>query len=157
MCGTQQDERTLQQLAAEAIAVQDACYLDTVSDRFAKAMLRLKKLENLDTQELREHAITVMWVSRIASLTNHNDLFSMACSAVKKLAANVSSADLEVICSLERKYWGSGVMFCCKDEDEYGRMWNFSVRIGDTPTRYFHQVGEDGLAGYLRVIFPDVA
>jgi hypothetical protein len=60
--------RTLQQLAQEAINVQDACNLCGVAHGFAKAMSELDEYTN-GTEERNRHPISKMWSDKIASLT----------------------------------------------------------------------------------------
>lgn len=59
---------TLKELAQEALAIQDACNLVAVAKGFAEAMKSLKNDHGLDTDEIRQHPITTLWVSKLESL-----------------------------------------------------------------------------------------
>jgi hypothetical protein len=61
--------KTLQQLAEEALAVQDACNLSGVAHGFARAISNLRELENLSTDALNRHPICILWADKIAHLT----------------------------------------------------------------------------------------
>lgn len=64
-----EDNRTLEQLAEEAILVQDACNLSGVIHAWSRAISRLRQLTNLGTDDLNTHPINVMWASKVGSLT----------------------------------------------------------------------------------------
>lgn len=81
-----QDNRTLQQLAQEALDVQNACNLMGVSRSFNLAVLRLRFLLNLDGDGLRNHAITALWVDKIADMTGRGKDIMDAYTTVDKLA-----------------------------------------------------------------------
>jgi hypothetical protein len=59
--------RTLQQLAAEALAVQDACNLCGVAQGFARAMIDLRAHCN-GTGDNNRHAIVTLWLDKLADL-----------------------------------------------------------------------------------------
>jgi hypothetical protein len=60
--------RTLQELAREALAVQDACNLSGVAHGFARAMADLCALVP-GTDARNAHPIAVLWADKIAHLT----------------------------------------------------------------------------------------
>jgi hypothetical protein len=60
--------RTLQELAREALAVQDACNLSGVAQGFARAMADLCALVP-GTDARNAHPIAVLWADKIAHLT----------------------------------------------------------------------------------------
>lgn len=68
--------RTLQEMAQEALDVQDACNLVAVANGFARAMSEMMTDHKMDTDEIRHHPITTMWVSKIETL---NGQTGMAC------------------------------------------------------------------------------
>lgn len=60
--------KTLKQLAAEVLAVQDACNLCGVALAFARAMIDLGE-HTRGTDERNTHPISVLWADKIAHLT----------------------------------------------------------------------------------------
>ena len=81
---------TLQQLAAEAIRIQDTSNLCGISQRFAGAMLDLSRtLPNAGTDEKATHPITRLWLHKMCDLadfsTNYDD-YSACYEACKELA-----------------------------------------------------------------------
>lgn len=61
-------EEKLAKLAADAIAVQDACNLSGVVHAFSRAMTALSEM-GLDTNAKNTHPIAILYSSKIASLT----------------------------------------------------------------------------------------
>jgi len=62
--------RTLQELAKEALEVQDACNLSGVVHGFSRAITDLRKAcPHLGTDELNHHPICILWADKIAHLT----------------------------------------------------------------------------------------
>ena len=61
-------QRTLVELAQEAMHVQDACNLSGVALGFGRAMVDLRHLLT-GTEQLNTHPIAVLWADKIASLT----------------------------------------------------------------------------------------
>jgi hypothetical protein len=60
----------LQELAREALAVQDACNLSGVVHSFAKAITHLREaLPNAGTDEINAHPVCALWSDKIAHLT----------------------------------------------------------------------------------------
>ena len=59
--------RTLQDLAIDALSVQDACNLCGVAQSFALAMIHLG--EHVHGSARNEHPIAMLWADKIASLT----------------------------------------------------------------------------------------
>ncbi len=59
------------ELAKEALAVQDACNLSGVVHSFSRTMTRLRELlgPKAGTDEINHHPISVLWASKIESLT----------------------------------------------------------------------------------------
>ena len=63
----------MQELAVEALAVQDACNIMGVTAAYHRALVELN--EHLQsTEALRCHPITVVWADKIASLTDTQTL-----------------------------------------------------------------------------------
>ena len=61
--------RTLQELAREALQVQDACNLSGVAQSFARAMTDLCKHVE-DTSKRNCHPVALLWADKIAHLTS---------------------------------------------------------------------------------------
>lgn len=67
---TPTDTRTLAQLAAEALAVQDACNLSGVVHGWSRAMRRLSQLlPDLGTEGRNRHPVNVLWASKVTHLS----------------------------------------------------------------------------------------
>lgn len=65
------DNRTLGQLAAEALVVQDACNLSGVVHSWSRSISRLRQLlPYAGTDEINGHSINILFASKVASLTN---------------------------------------------------------------------------------------
>lgn len=68
-----EDSRTLQQLAREALDVQDACNLSGVVLGFGRSIVRLRRLLEEEgkggTPATNLHPISQLWADKIASLT----------------------------------------------------------------------------------------
>ena len=63
-------ERTLTELAKEALLVQDACNILGVSKGFARAMDDLRRLlPSEGTDGYNRHPVAVLWASKLASMT----------------------------------------------------------------------------------------
>lgn len=75
-----EDNRTIEDLAAEALQVQDACNLSGVVLGFGRAVLRLRQVLEAEgscsTERLSRHPVCVLWSNKIQSLTG--DEFSSA-------------------------------------------------------------------------------
>lgn len=81
--------KTIQQLAQEAIEVQDACNLSGVVHAWSRSMTRLcELLPDLGTAGRNQHPINVLFSSKVASLTRSedSDTFSKAYDACRQLA-----------------------------------------------------------------------
>jgi hypothetical protein len=66
--------RTLQDLAKEALQVQDACNLSGVVHGFSRAVTELREIlratgGDLSTDAVNQHPICCMWASKIHDLT----------------------------------------------------------------------------------------
>lgn len=61
--------RPLSVLAKEAMDVQDACNLSGVVHGFSRAITELRSYYD-STWDINTHPISVMWASKIASLTH---------------------------------------------------------------------------------------
>lgn len=73
--------RTIKELCSEALAVQDACNLSGVVHSFSRVMTDLRaNLPNAGTEAINRHAVSVLFASKIASLTGSefSDAFSVA-------------------------------------------------------------------------------
>jgi hypothetical protein len=66
--------RTLQQLAQEALDVQNACNPRAVARGLVRALDDLDALKNLGTDALCAHAVTRAWVDKLASLAGIQDV-----------------------------------------------------------------------------------
>ena len=81
--------RSLQELAREALAVQDACNLCGVAQSFARAMIDLSEHVS-GTDARNNHPIAVLWADKIAHLTstqgNYPSRVTAAYSEAYKLA-----------------------------------------------------------------------
>lgn len=89
------DNRTMADLAREAMQVQDACNLSGVVHSFAKTLDRLRRLldessEGFSQSRFHGHPIVTLWVSKISDLTvgtgTDYATFGTAYDAVKALA-----------------------------------------------------------------------
>lgn len=79
-------EKTMKELATEALDVQDASVLSGVVHGFSRAIKRLRELlPNVGTDEINRHPVAVMWGDKIKSLTG--DDFTSAYEWVLKEAA----------------------------------------------------------------------
>ncbi len=69
-CGlVSNDERTIGQLATEALGVQDACNLTGVLHGFARSLARLRVLlGEPGTVRLNQHPIAKLWADKVAQL-----------------------------------------------------------------------------------------
>jgi hypothetical protein len=69
--------RTLNELYSEALAVQDACNLTGVVHSFSRAMTDLRAIAREEgwenTADINEHSVSVLWSSKIASLTGSDN------------------------------------------------------------------------------------
>ena len=62
--------RTIKELCQEAVAVQDACNLSGVVHSFSRVMTDLRAaLPSAGTADINRHPVSVMFASKIASLT----------------------------------------------------------------------------------------
>ena len=62
--------RTIQELAQEALDVQNACNLSGVVHGFSRAITELRELSpDKGTTWINEHPICVLWADKIAHLT----------------------------------------------------------------------------------------
>lgn len=86
--GKAKPKTTLQDLAKEAIDVQDACNLSGVVHGFSRAITALReRFPNISTNDLNHHPICLLWSSKIAALTgSENEGFSQAYSWCKRQA-----------------------------------------------------------------------
>ncbi len=84
------DTRTLQQLAREALGIQDACNLSGLVYAWARSMRRLCELcPDLGTDERNTHPINVLWSDKCASLTGsqYGENFTEKYNECEKMAA----------------------------------------------------------------------
>lgn len=63
-------QRTLAQLAKEAIEIQDACNPLGLTKAYARAIQELYEIHNrqIGTDDLNHHPINKMWIHKLASL-----------------------------------------------------------------------------------------
>lgn len=67
--------KTMKDLAREALAVQDACNLSGVAHGFARALGELRTLlPSAGTDAINHHPIAVLWADKVAHLTGTQDL-----------------------------------------------------------------------------------
>lgn len=81
--------KSLQQLAADAIAVQDACNMGGVSNSFAAAIRDLNRHCDHQTLAVRQHVITKLWIFKLCDLSSiycDPSEYSDVWNAVQKLA-----------------------------------------------------------------------
>lgn len=85
--------RTIKELAAEALAVQDACNLTAVSSSFARSMGELAQ-HVPGTFEMASHPISRVWSDKISSLTRTqalgNSVTAKAFADVERMANRTS-------------------------------------------------------------------
>lgn len=79
-------------LAKEAYAVQDACNLCGVAQRFAKVMIEL----NGSPCRLGNHPITRMWLDKLVSLTPYRQDFSGMSEVYRQNRELMEGRDVEV-------------------------------------------------------------
>lgn len=60
--------RTLQELAQEALDVQNACNLCGVAQGFARTMIDLGKYVQTASDEMNHHPIAQLWIDKMCSL-----------------------------------------------------------------------------------------
>ncbi len=81
--------RSLQELAREALAVQDACNLSGVAHGFARMMVDLGE-HTRGTDERNTHPIALVWADKIAHLTGTQSIgasrIAVAYSVVHEIA-----------------------------------------------------------------------
>lgn len=81
------DQRTIVDLAREALNVQDACNLSGVVLGFGRSVLRLRRLLEAEgscsSEKLNRHPVCVLWSNKIESMTGER--FSEAYSWVSAL------------------------------------------------------------------------
>lgn len=90
--------RTLQDLAREALEVQDACNLSGVVHAFSRAITELREiLRNdgiVDTGAINQHPICKMWASKIHDLArmglSDHERFRVAYEACEEIVNGVS-------------------------------------------------------------------
>lgn len=79
--------KTLAQLAQDALDVQCACNLSGVVHGFSRAITELRELlPKAGTDEINQHPISILWSSKIASLTGSDNsaVFAQAYVCVQK-------------------------------------------------------------------------
>jgi hypothetical protein len=85
--------KSIQEMAQEALWVQDACNLSGVVHTFSQTMTLLRKIleqePGFSTDKLNKHPIAVLYASKIASLTSSDSNFSIAFEECQKLAEKV--------------------------------------------------------------------
>lgn len=69
-----EDKRTIQELAKEALQVQDACNLSGVVHGWSRSMRRLCDLVSGGTQDRNTNPINVLWADKVAHLTGTQSL-----------------------------------------------------------------------------------
>jgi len=84
--------RTIKDIAAEALYIQDAVNLSAVVHAFERAITDVKQImreqgKTLSTMQICEHPIFILYASKISSLTycDNPSVFSKAYNCVKDL------------------------------------------------------------------------
>lgn len=84
------DDRTLANLAGEAIVVQDACNLSGVVHAWSRSIRRLRELlPDAGTDEINRHPINVLFADKCADLSGRpvfNDGYATVYSSCTDLA-----------------------------------------------------------------------
>lgn len=86
--------KSMHDLCAEALQIQDACNLYALANRFARVLEDLRANGVSMGDAMREHPVTVLWVNKIDSLVSSSYRFDKAydfCSNSLPCVANVSS------------------------------------------------------------------
>lgn len=96
--------KTMQDLAREALDVQDACNLSGVVHGFSRAMESLCRLVP-DTRERNRHPVCVLWADKIAHLTGTqcvrdqkavNEAYSWAYDTLEKSKESCNNLQAQV-------------------------------------------------------------
>lgn len=82
-----EDDRSLKQLAQEALDVQNASNLLGIANSFSKAMNRLRRVVDTTKVDIRTHPITVLWVDKISDMTGRGSTFGASYTKVSDMAA----------------------------------------------------------------------
>jgi len=79
---------SLQALAQEALAIQDACNGCGLAQRFAEVVLELRRRgESISTAWVNQHPVTRLWIDKFASLARvQQDFDCVSYEQVVKLA-----------------------------------------------------------------------
>jgi hypothetical protein len=81
--------KTMHQLAKEAIDIQNACNLSGVIQTWSRSISALKELNpTMSTDELNHHPISVMYASKVGSMTSDDEQFAEAYKRCCELAMN---------------------------------------------------------------------
>jgi hypothetical protein len=85
------DNRTLAELAREALTIQNASNLSGLVHGWSRSMTRLRELlPNADTRTINYHPVSKMWASKVHELTcmgfSESVAFSEALAACEELA-----------------------------------------------------------------------
>ena len=76
---TETRERTIEELAREALEVQNACNLSGIAHGFSRAMSDLRRIEpDKGTDYYNTHPVAVLWASKIEDLTRAESNFPQA-------------------------------------------------------------------------------
>ncbi len=84
--------KTINELAKEALEIQSGVNLSGIVHSFSQAITELREIARAEgwesTDKINKHPICVMWSSKIASLTNSDELdsFHKAYEEVHKLS-----------------------------------------------------------------------
>lgn len=91
--------RTLQQLAQEALDVQDACSLSGVVRSFARALSDLWTVcPEAGTDDINRHPISIVWADKIAHLTGTQALGHDAVTAAYKVVHAIARGGHCAVC-----------------------------------------------------------
>lgn len=75
--------RTLNELAREALQIQDACNLCGLAQRFASVQVELGKYCN-GTTERNQHPVTILWLDKMNSLAGIQAFERICCERVNE-------------------------------------------------------------------------
>jgi hypothetical protein len=94
MTDTREDNRTMADLAREALQVQNACNLSGVVHSFSRAITRLRVLLEAEgkggTANINHHPICQAWASKIVDLSGYEPAYVGMWGDVERLAGHVA-------------------------------------------------------------------
>jgi hypothetical protein len=82
--------RSFQQLAEEAVAVQNASNLTGVLHSFARAMADLRALCEIAGEDYTRHPICRVWVDKVCSLTGYPQDYAGATGLAHRVVSDIA-------------------------------------------------------------------